>query len=89
MKNYFNYFIIVLVVIMVSRFFGRILLLFGRFWFIVIPLILILYYMNKKRSQNRKFKRTTGLDPKDEVQLKKEPKVEEVNVEDETEAKSE
>ncbi len=45
--------------------------------------------MNKKRSQNRKFKRTTGLDPKDEVQLKKEPKVEEVNVEDETEAKSE
>jgi len=43
--------------------------------------------MNKKRSQNRKFKKTTGLDPKDEVQLKEEPKVEEVIVEDEPEVK--
>jgi hypothetical protein len=47
-----------------------------RFWFIILPLILILYYYIRKRKESIKFRKTTGLDPEKEVKLKKEPKIE-------------
>ena len=47
-----------------------------RFWFIILPLILILYYYISKRKESIKFRKTTGLDPEKEVKLKKEPKIE-------------
>ena len=76
MKNYFRYFVVVLVMLLIFRFFGFIMVGLLRYWFIVVPAILILYYMNRKKTRNTEFKKNTGLDPKDEVHLKEEPKVE-------------
>jgi hypothetical protein len=47
-----------------------------RFWYIVLPFILILYYYISKRKESIKFRKATGLDPEKEVKLKKEPKIE-------------
>ena len=41
-----------------------------RFWFIILPLIFILYYYISKRKKSIKFRKTTGLDPEKEVKLK-------------------
>ena len=59
------------------RFFGSIVGGLIRYWFIILPAILILYYLNQKKTKNTEFSKKTGLDPKDEVHLKEEPKIDE------------
>ena len=75
MNRMFWYFISMLVLFLVFRFFGIIMVYAIRFWFISIPLVLLLlYYLRKKRS-NKSFNSQTGLDPGKEVKLKQEPEI--------------
>ncbi len=76
MKGYLRFLILFLFLIVIFRFFGFIMSFAIRFWFIVLPLILILYYYLSKRKESIKFMKKTGLDPEKEVKLKKEPKIE-------------
>lgn len=59
------------------RFFGFILAVVIRFWFIVIPAVLVLYYYYATQKKKSRFRKNTGLDPNKEIKLTKEPTVEE------------
>ena len=76
MRGYLRFFILFLFLIVIFRFFGFIMSFAIRFWYVILPLILILYYYFRKQKENIKFRKTTGLDPEKEVKLKKEPKIE-------------
>ena len=76
MREYLRFLILFLFLIVIFRFFGFMMSFAIRFWFIILPLGLILYYYISKRKKSIKFRKTTGLDPEKEVKLKKEPKIE-------------
>ncbi len=76
MRAYIRYLVLFLFLIVIFRFFGFIMSFAIRFWYVILPLILILYYYNGKRKESKKFRKTTGLDPEKEVKLKKDPKIE-------------
>ncbi|MCD4797135.1 MAG: hypothetical protein K8R49_08210 [Candidatus Cloacimonetes bacterium] len=79
MRSIFRYIIFLFFIFLLFRFFGVILSYSIRFWYIVIPVLLLLYYSAKKKVAGKKFQNKTGLDPDKEVKLKKEP---EIKVED-------
>ncbi|MBC8485272.1 MAG: hypothetical protein H8D45_04445 [Bacteroidetes bacterium] len=76
MRAYIRYLVLFLFLIVIFRFFGFIMSFAIRFWYIILPLILIFYYYIRKQKESLKFRKTTGLDPEKEVKLKKEPKIE-------------
>ncbi len=76
MRAYIRYLVLFLFLIVIFRFFGFIMSFTIRFWYIILPLILIFYYYIRKQKESLKFRKTTGLDPEKEVKLKKEPKIE-------------
>ncbi len=76
MKNFLNYIIPFLVLILVFRFFSFIMYFAIRFWYISIPLVLYLLYEFRKSRKQKKFKQDTGLDPEKEVKLKDDPIIE-------------
>ncbi|MCF7794469.1 MAG: hypothetical protein K9N09_03045 [Candidatus Cloacimonetes bacterium] len=77
MRGFYWYLITFVTIMLFFRFFGFIMAYAIRFWFVVIPVVLILYYYFRKQKADNTFKRNTGLDPDKEVKLKEEPKVEE------------
>ena len=56
----------------VFRFFGFILRFGIKFWYIAVPLIIILYLFRKKKVKNN----IDGLDPDKEIKLKDKPIIE-------------
>jgi len=76
MREYLRFLILFLLLIVIFRFFGFMMSFAIRFWYVILPLGLILYYYIRKRKKSIKFWKTTGLDPEKEVKLKKEPKIE-------------
>lgn len=77
MRSFYWYLISFIVIMLIFRFFSFIMAFAIRFWFVVIPLILILSYYFRRKRESKVFKQNTGLDPHKELKLKKAPKVEE------------
>ncbi len=84
MKNFYFYLVVMLIFFLVFRFFGFIMAYAIRFWFIVLPAVLLLYYYVRKKRVEKSFRSQTGLDPDKEVKLKQEP---EIKIEEDDEKK--
>lgn len=77
MNSFFRYLILFIVIIFLSRFFGLIIGKLIRFWYILLPAVILWYLMNLNKKKKADFHKKTGLDPEKEVHLKEEPKIEE------------
>lgn len=87
MKAIYYYLLIFLVVFLLLRFVGvafsflmivsaRFISFLFRFWYVSLPLLIWLFWELRRKREVKKFKKTTGLDPKDEIKLKQEPRIE-------------
>ena len=85
MKNIYWYLVFMLVFFLVFRFFGRVMFYAIRFWYIVLPAVLLLYFFGRQKRDKKDFRAHTGLDPDKEVKLKQEP---EIKIEEDEDDKS-
>ncbi len=63
------------------RFLGFLLLLAARTWYLMIPLVVIVYLIHSSRKKN-KINKSSTLDPVNEVKLDKEPEIKDIEEEE-------
>lgn len=74
MKFFLRYILLIFIILIMIRFFRFILILSIKFWFIIIPLLVIVYFILK----SRRFKviKDNDLDPDKEIKVYPEPTIE-------------
>jgi TctA family transporter len=75
MRKFYLYFVSMLIFFFVFRFFGFIMAYAIRYWFIILPVILIIYFHRRRLRVQKDYRSQSGLDPHKEVKLKEEPEI--------------